>query len=137
MSGFSLPALNASLNLTAAVLLSFGLYFIRHGNVAAHKRCMIAAFCVSTAFLISYLIHHARAGHVRFSGVGPIRTVYLWILLTHTVLAAVIAPMAIVTLRRALRGRFVEHRRLARWTWPIWIYVSVTGVVIYWMLYRL
>jgi len=132
-----LPTLNAFLNGTSAVLLALGFYFIKKGNITAHKRAMTGAFTISCLFLISYLTYHYRFGSTRFAGDGAARTVYLGILLSHTILAAVVAPMAITTFIRALRGRFVEHRRIARYTWPVWIYVSVTGVVIYWMLYQL
>jgi uncharacterized membrane protein YozB (DUF420 family) len=132
-----LPALNALLNGTAAVLLVWGFALIRTGRKRAHRRVMLTAFTVSTLFLASYLIYHLQVGSVRFRGTGPIRTVYFTILFTHTLLAAAVPPLAIVTLSRALRGRFDKHRALARWTLPIWLYVSVTGVVVYWMLYRL
>jgi uncharacterized membrane protein YozB (DUF420 family) len=98
---------------------------------------MLTAFTVSILFLASYLIYHSQVGSVRFRGSGPIRTVYFTILITHTLLAAAVPPLAIVTLSRALRGHFDKHRALARWTLPIWLYVSVTGVVVYWMLYRM
>jgi len=132
-----LPALNATLNATSAVLISIGRILIKRGRRAAHKNVMIAACVTSTLFLTSYLIYHAQVGSVRFTRTGTIRTVYLSILLTHTVLAAVIVPLVLVTLSRALRGNFDRHRRIARWTMPIWLYVSVTGVVVYVMLYRL
>jgi uncharacterized membrane protein YozB (DUF420 family) len=133
----SLPTVNAALNATAALLLVLGYFFIRRGMIKHHRACMIAAFIVSTLFLASYLTYHAQVGSRRFTGTGAIRTVYLTILLTHTVLAALVPPMAIVTLVRALRERFDRHVPLARWTLPIWLYVSVTGVVVYLMLYRL
>jgi uncharacterized membrane protein YozB (DUF420 family) len=132
-----LPALNAALNATAATLLLIGYRQIRRGRMRAHRACMIAAFAVSTLFLVSYLTYHAQVGSRRFAGTGAIRTVYLSILLTHTVLAALVPPMAIVTLVRALGERFDRHRALARWTLPIWLYVSVTGVVVYVMLYQM
>jgi uncharacterized membrane protein YozB (DUF420 family) len=132
-----LPALNAALNATSAALLLLGFWLIRRKRVEAHRRAMLAAVACSTLFLISYLVYHAQVGSVRFQGRGPIRTVYFTILLTHTVLAAAIVPLVLVTLTRALRGRFERHRRLARITFPLWAYVSVTGVVIYVMLYRL
>jgi putative membrane protein len=132
-----LPALNAVLNATAAVLLVTGFVLIRRGRKRAHRGVMIAAFAVSCAFLASYLTYHAIAGTVYFHGTGAIRAVYLSILATHTVLAAAVPPLAIVTLARGLRGRFDRHRRLARWALPVWLYVSVTGVVVYCMLYRL
>lgn len=130
-----LPTLNASLNLLAALLLFVGWRFIRRGNVRAHRACMISAVVVSTAFLVSYLIYHYQVGSVRFQGTGAVRTVYLTILLTHTVLAATVPFLAAITLVRALRSRFDRHRAIARWTLPIWLYVSVTGVIVYAMLY--
>jgi putative membrane protein len=132
-----LPTLNAALNAAAAGLLFWGFVLIRSGRREAHRRAMLGAVACSTVFLASYLTYHAQVGSVRFARTGPIRTVYLTILLTHTVLAAVILPLVLVTLRRALRGDFPRHRRLARITFPLWAYVSVTGVVVYWMLYRL
>ncbi len=138
MNLFSLlPHLNATLNATSAALLFAGFYFIRKGRVTAHLRCMTAALVVSSAFLVSYLVYHARHGSTRFTGQGLVRPVYFTILLTHTVLAAVIVPLVIVTLRRAWRGDFSRHRRIARWTFPLWAYVSVTGVVVYLLLYQL
>ena len=132
-----LPTLNACLNATSAVLLTLGWVLIRSGRKAAHRRVMIAAFTCSALFLASYLTYHARVGSVRFPGVGGARALYLGILLTHTILAAAVAPIAVVTLSFAWRGRFEKHRRLARWTLPIWLYVSVTGVIIYVMLYQM
>ncbi len=132
-----LPAVNAALNATAAVLLVWGFTLIRRGRKRAHRRVMLSAFTVSTLFLIGYVVYHAVVGTVRFQRTGPVRTLYLGILLTHTLLAAAVPPLAIVTLTRGLRGRFDRHRQLARWTLPIWLYVSVTGVVVYWMLYRM
>jgi uncharacterized membrane protein YozB (DUF420 family) len=132
-----LPAVNATLNATAAALLVVAYVFIRQRRVTAHKRTMLAAFGVSALFLISYLVYHAQVGSKRFPGTGTLRTVYLTILFSHTVLAAVVPVMAIITLRRALAGNFERHRAIARWTLPIWLYVSVTGVVVYWMLYRM
>ncbi len=132
-----LPTLNAALNAAAAALLITGFVLIRRGRKRAHMRVMLAAFAVSCLFLISYLIYHFQVGSVRFQKTGPIRTVYLSILFTHTVLAAAVPPLAVVTLTRGLRGRFGRHRRIARWTLPIWLYVSVTGVIVYLMLYRL
>jgi len=132
-----LPALNAVLNTAAAALLTWGWTLIRRGHREKHRRVMLAAFATSVLFLTSYLVYHAQAGSVRFQKTGPIRAVYLTILLTHTVLAAAVAPLALVTLTRALKGRFESHRAIARWTLPIWLYVSVTGVVVYLMLYRL
>jgi uncharacterized membrane protein YozB (DUF420 family) len=132
-----LPALNASLNAVATVLLTAGWILIKRKKREAHRWCMLSAFTVSTAFLASYLVYHFNVGSVPFQKQGAIRTVYLTILLTHIVLAAAIVPMILLTLSRALRARFDQHRRIARWTMPLWWYVSVTGVVIYVMLYRL
>ncbi len=137
MFGVHLPTLNAVLNGTSAALLALGFYFIKSGNIRAHKHTMTAAFLVSSAFLVSYLTYHYRFGSTKFPGHGPLRAAYLAILLSHTLLAVVVAPMAITTFIRALRGKYVEHRKIARFTWPIWIYVSITGVVIYLMLYRM
>jgi Predicted membrane protein len=133
----SLPALNAILNGSAAILLVWGYTLIRRRKIAAHRRTMIAAFGVSIVFLISYLIYHYNVGSVRFQRTGWIRNLYLTILATHTVLAAAVPILASVTLYRGWKGDFVRHRRIARWTFPIWLYVSITGVVVYWMLYRL
>ena len=132
-----LPTLNAFLNATSAVLLLVGWRLIRRRDRAAHHRVMTAAFVTSALFLVSYLVYHAQVGSVRFPGRGGARTLYLAILLTHTVLAAAVAPMAVTTFVLASRGRFERHRRLARITLPIWLYVSVTGVVVYVMLYRM
>ncbi len=132
----ALPTLNAILNATAAALLITGYVFIRRGRVEAHRRCMLAAFAVSILFLVSYLTYHAQVGSRRYPGTGTVRTIYLTILFTHTVLAALVPPLAIVTLWRALHGRFDRHRAIARWTLPVWIYVSVTGVIVYVMLYH-
>jgi uncharacterized membrane protein YozB (DUF420 family) len=132
-----LPSINAALNATAAVLLMRGYWLIRRKRIAQHRRTMIAAFVVSCLFLVCYIVYHASAGSVRFQGTGAIRAVYLSILATHTVLAAAVPFLAVVTLRRGLAGRYDAHRRLARWTLPIWLYVSVTGVVVYVMLYHL
>ena len=132
-----LPAVNATLNATSAILLSMGYYFIRRKNTAAHKRCMLAAFGASLLFLTSYLVYHSQVGSVRFTGTGWIRGLYFTILTSHTILAATIVPLAIITLSRAWKARFEKHKRIARWTLPLWFYVSVTGVIIYWMLYEL
>lgn len=132
-----LPAVNATLNATAAVLLIWGYTLIRRRKIETHRKVMVAAFIASALFLISYLVYHAQVGSVRFPRTGTIRTVYLSILLTHTVLAAAVPVLAILTLRRAWRADFRRHRAIAVWTFPIWLYVSVTGVVVYWMLYRL
>src|SRR5262245_40552425 len=137
LSLHDLPALNATLNATSAILLALGYYFIRRREIHKHRACMIAAFIVSTLFLVSYLTYHYQVGSVRFPGTGWLRTVYLSILASHTVLAALVPPLAIVTLSRALRQRFDRHRRVARWTLPIWAYVSVTGVIVYVMLYQI
>jgi uncharacterized membrane protein YozB (DUF420 family) len=136
VSVHDLPALNATLNATSAVFLAAGFVFIRRRVVAAHRACMLAAFAASSVFLVSYIVYHAQVGSVHFQGQGAIRRVYFAILGTHTVLAATIVPLAVVTLRRALRRDFARHRRIARITLPLWFYVSVTGVVIYWMLYH-
>lgn len=133
----ALPAFNAILNGTSALLLLLGYAFIRQRRVTAHLTCMLTAFGVSTLFLISYVIYHYYAGSRPFGGQGWIRPAYFTLLLTHIVLAAVIVPLALTTIYRALTAQLVRHRRLARWTLPIWLYVSVTGVLIYWMLYRL
>ena len=137
MTVSDLPALNATLNATSAVLLTTGWILIRRGRIAQHRAVMIAAVCTSILFLISYLVYHAQVGSVRFTKQGPIRAVYFTILLTHTVLAATIVPLVLVTLTRALRARYERHRRIARWTMPIWLYVSVTGVIVYLMLYQM
>jgi uncharacterized membrane protein YozB (DUF420 family) len=135
MSLNTLPALNAVLNATAAVLLCRGYMLIRAGQREAHRRTMLTAFGVSVAFLISYLAYHALAGAVYYQHTGLLRAVYLTILFTHTVLAATVPVLAIITLRRGLKGNFPRHRAIARWTFPIWLYVSVTGVVVYVMLF--
>lgn len=132
-----LPTLNATLNATSAVLLSIGWYLIRRGRIAAHKKVMIAAFCTSSVFLVSYLVYHAQVGSVHFTKQGPIRIVYFTILLTHTVLAAAIVPMVLMSLSRGLKRQDARHYAIARWTMPLWLYVSVTGVIVYLMLYRL
>lgn len=132
-----LSTVNAILNGAAAVLLVCGWVLIRRGRRDAHRRVMLAAFGVSVLFLISYLVYHYNVGSVRFQKTGGVRAVYFTILISHTVLAALVAPMAIVTLRRALASRWDAHRRLARWTLPVWLYVSVTGVLVYLMLYHL
>ena len=130
-----LPTLNAGLNFASAAFLALGYFFIRRKIISAHRFCMIMAFSVSTAFLISYLTYHARVGSVPYTGQGVLRTVYFAILTSHTILAAVIVPLVLRTLYLAVKGRFEAHRRWARWTLPLWFYVSVTGVVIYKMLY--
>jgi putative membrane protein len=132
-----LPTLNAVLNATSAGLLAVGYVLIRRGRRQAHEKVMQAALVCSALFLVSYLTYHAQVGSVRFQGRGAIRTVYFTILISHTILAVVIVPLVIVTFVRARQGRFDRHRAIARVTLPLWAYVSVTGVVVYWMLYRL
>jgi uncharacterized membrane protein YozB (DUF420 family) len=132
-----LPTVNAFLNATAAILLVWGYTLIRRKKIAEHRRVMISAFAVSCIFLVCYLIYHYNVGSVKFPRPGWVRTVYLTILATHTVLAATVPFLAVITLNRALRGRFDKHRKIARWTFPIWLYVSVTGVIVYLMLYHL
>jgi uncharacterized membrane protein YozB (DUF420 family) len=131
------PALNATLNGSSAVLLLIGRWFIGRGKIAIHRAFMIAALVSSSVFLVSYLYYHAHVGSVHFQGHGWSRPVYFTILISHTILAAVVVPMVIITLSRALRERFDRHRAIARWTFPVWMYVSVTGVVVYVMLYHL
>ncbi len=133
--GVHLPTVNASLNALAAILLVIGYVYIRRRDIEKHRACMLAAFSCSVLFLISYLTYHYQVGSVRYQGTGTLRTIYLSILLTHTVLAAAVPFLALITLWRALSERFDKHRKIARWTLPIWLYVSVTGVVIYLMLY--
>lgn len=137
MSYSDLPAINAGLNGLSAVLLTIGHAFIRRGRQTAHRNCMIAALVSSAVFLTCYLIYHAHAGRTVFKDPAWFRPIYLSLLLTHTALAIVILPMVIITASRALRARFEAHRRIARWTWPLWMYVSVTGVVIYLLLYQI
>jgi putative membrane protein len=132
-----LPTVNASLNALSALLLATGWWLIRQRRIRAHRAVMITALVSSTLFLTSYLIYHAQVGSVRFPGTGTPRTLYLSILLTHTALAALVPFLAVITVVLAAKGRFAHHRRIARWTLPIWLYVSVTGVVVYWMLYRM
>jgi uncharacterized membrane protein YozB (DUF420 family) len=132
-----LPTLNAALNGTAAVFLTTGYVMIRRGRVDAHKRCMLAALATSALFLVSYVVYHANVGSRPFPGAGGARIVYFGILITHVILAAVILPMALVTATRGLKAQYDRHVRIARWTLPLWIYVSVTGVVIYVMLYQM
>lgn len=131
------PFIDATLNAASALLLICGFYFIRNKNIPAHKACMLAAFTTSILFLICYLTYHYFHGFTRFPGHGVVRTFYLALLGTHTILAVVIVPLVLTTLYRALSKRFDLHRRVAVWTLPLWIYVSVTGVVVYWMLYHL
>ena len=132
-----LPTVNATLNTISAIFLTIGYLCIRSRRPIAHRNCMIAAFVVSTLFLTSYLTYHYHAGSTPFQGEGWVRLVYFAVLIPHIVLAAVILPLALSTLYFAIRKRFSTHRRIARWTLPIWLYVSVTGVIVYWMLYRL
>ena len=136
MDVHSLPAVDATLNATSAVLLSRGYYLIRQKRIHEHKLTMVLAFFVSIAFLICYVVYHAQVGSVHYQKAGPIRTVYFVILITHTTLALTVPFLAVITLRRAWLGKFQLHRRIARWTFPIWLYVSVTGVIVYLMLYR-
>ncbi len=132
-----LPAVNATLNATSALLLLAGYSRIRQRDRSGHHAIMITALVTASLFLISYLLYHAHAGSVRFQGQGWIRPLYFTILISHTMLAALVLPLVIITLWRAFKGKFDLHRRIARWTLPIWLYVSVTGVVVYLMLYRL
>jgi putative membrane protein len=125
------------LNGVAGCFLAAGYVFMRRKRIAAHRACMIAAFTASSLFLTSYLIYHAHVGSRPFPGHGPVRLLYFVILISHIILAAAIVPMALITLRRGLRLDVDRHRRIARWTWPLWMYVSVTGVVIYFMLYKI
>lgn len=133
----ALAPLNATLNTTSAVLLLAGLWCIRRRRLHAHRLCMLSAVVVSSAFLVSYIVYHYHVGDVPFLGSGWVRPVYFTILISHVALAGAIVPLVIVTLWRALGGRFAAHRRIARWTWPLWMYVSVTGVVVYAMVYVL
>ena len=131
-----LPAVNASLNAISAVLLVCGYLLIRARRVDQHRRCMIAAFATSSLFLVCYLIYHAQVGSVPFRRNGFVRPLYFTILITHVTLAATVLPLALVTLSRGLKARYAQHRRIARWTFPIWLYVSVTGVLVYVLLYQ-
>jgi uncharacterized membrane protein YozB (DUF420 family) len=137
VSVHDLPLLNALLNGSSALCLIAGFYFIRTHDIRRHRACMIAAFACSALFLTSYIVYHFQVGSIRFRGEGGIRAVYFAILISHTLLAATVPPLAVITLKRALRARFEKHRRIARWALPVWLYVSVTGVVIYLMLYRI
>jgi uncharacterized membrane protein YozB (DUF420 family) len=132
-----LPTLNAILNATSGVLIVTGYVMIRRKKVREHRACMVAAVITSLLFLTSYIIYHSQHGATRFAGVGIARPVYFTILISHTFLAIVIVPLVIITLRRALGGRFAKHMAIARWTFPLWVYVSITGVVVYLMLYHL
>ncbi len=132
-----LPHLNATLNASSFLLLSGGYYFIKRKRVKAHRNCQVAALTASVVFLVSYIVYHAHHGTTRFTGEGIARPIYFTILITHTFLAAVIVPFVIITARRAKRGDFARHKAIARWTLPMWLYVSITGVVVYLMLYQL
>ena len=137
MSVHNLPAINAGLNGASAILLLIARNRIRHNEVHQHRALMIAAFCTSILFLISYLYYHANAGIVYFGGQGISRPIYFTLLTTHTILAAAVPILATMTLIRGLRARYTKHRKIAKWTYPVWLYVSATGVVIYFMLYQL
>lgn len=137
MTVYDLPALNATLNATSFVLLLTGYYFIRTKQWRKHRACMVSALVVSGLFLTSYVIYHAQVGSVPFQKTGWIRTVYFAVLIPHVILAALMVPPVIVTVSRALSGRFDKHRRIARWTLPVWLYVSITGVIVYLMLYQM
>jgi len=137
MTVTDLPALNASLNATSFVLLSIGWLLIKSGRRQAHKWCMIAALGVSAAFLTSYVIYHLQVGSVPFQGTGWIRTLYFAVLIPHVILAAAIVPMILITVSRGLSNKFDKHKKIAKITLPLWLYVSVTGVIVYLMLYRL
>lgn len=137
MTVTDLPALNATLNAIASLLLVTGYVFIRRGDRRRHQYCMVAALVVSGLFLTSYVIYHLNVGSVPFKGTGWIRTIYFAVLIPHIILAAVIVPMVLVTVSRALGQRFDRHRAIARWTLPLWLYVSVTGVIVYLMLYQM
>ena len=136
MSVTDLPLVNATLNAIATAFLVAGWRFVRRGDKASHRVCMLAALACSALFLTSYLVYHANVGSRPYTGTGLLRSIYFFVLVTHVVLAAAIVPLVIVTVTRALRGRFAAHRAIARWTLPLWLYVSVTGVVVYVMLYR-
>ena len=137
MSVTDLPALNAALNTLATVFLLTGYVFVRQKKIAAHRLCMLGALAASAAFLTSYVVYHANVGSRPFTGTGPIRIVYFAVLISHVLLATAIVPMVLMTVSRALAGRFDPHRRIARITWPLWMYVSITGVIVYLMLYRM
>ena len=136
MTVHDLPAVNATLNATSGVLLLIGYVLIRSGRRQQHRAVMLAAFIASSLFLVCYVVYHAQVGSVRFPREGFVRPLYYAILITHVTLAATVPPLAIVTLTRGLKGRFREHRRIAKWTFPIWLYVSVTGVLVYVLLYQ-
>jgi uncharacterized membrane protein YozB (DUF420 family) len=143
MTLLDLPVVNGSLNGLSAIFLSAGFFFIKRKRQMAHRNCMIAAFVTSVLFLICYLTYHfylayaLHRGPTRFTDPAWFRPIYLAILITHTILAVVIVPLVLITLSRGLKGRFINHRKIARWTWPLWMYVSVTGVVIYFLLYQI
>ena len=132
-----IPPFLAILNTTAATLVSLGYFFIRRKNILTHRACMVSALCVSTVFMVFYLYYHAKVGNIPFAGVGAVRPVYFSILASHVILAAVLFPMVLVTAGFAIRGNTSRHRRIARWTLPIWLYVSVTGVIIYLMAFHI
>lgn len=136
MTVHDLPAVNATLNAISGVLLLIGFLLIRSGQRDRHRALMLAAFATSSLFLVCYVIYHAQVGSVRFTRQGVVRPIYFTILITHVTLAAAVLPMAILTLTRGLNGRFRQHRAIARWTFPIWLYVSVTGVLVYVLLYQ-
>jgi putative membrane protein len=136
MTIHDLPAVNATLNATSGVLLVIAYLLIRARRIEPHRRVMIAAFATSSLFLVSYLVYHAQVGSVRFTRQGFVRPLYFTILITHVVLAAAVLPLAIITLSRGLKARYAQHRRIARWTLPIWLYVSATGVLVYVLLYQ-
>jgi putative membrane protein len=137
LSVTDLPALNATLNAISTVLLVTGWVLIKRGERQKHKACMVAALITSALFLTSYVIYHAQVGSVPFTGTGWIRTVYFSVLIPHVILAAAIVPPILITASRGLTAKYDQHRRIARWTLPIWLYVSVTGVIVYWMLYQM
>lgn len=136
MTVHDLPAVNAALNALSGILLLIGYALIRARRIEQHRRCMMAAFATSTVFLVCYIVYHAQVGSVRFTRQGFVRPVYFTILVTHVILAAAVVPLAVVTLSRGLQARFPQHIRIARWTFPIWLYVSVTGVLVYVLLYQ-
>ena len=137
MTFSDLPAINACLNSLSTIFLTLGFIFIRQKKIEAHRNCMIAAFCTSTLFLVSYLTYHHYAGRTEFKDPQWFRPIYLAILATHTVLAMAIVPLVLMTLNRSFKARYELHKKIARWTWPIWMYVSVTGVLIYFLLYQI
>jgi putative membrane protein len=136
MSVHDLPAVNASLNALSGILLLIGYALIRARRIDTHRKVMLAAFATSSLFLVCYVVYHAQVGSVRFTRPGFVRLLYYTILITHVTLAAAVLPLAIVTLSRGLKARFARHRAIARWTFPIWLYVSVTGVLVYVLLYQ-